>query len=342
MHNSIRVRYFLWLSALLFAFFLINSLALLIINLPSIMQRGPDWRGEFFEWVMITGIGALVLPLFIYAAWRLSRRLLLPLRKMIATTNRIYGGAFDERIEVVNTQDEIAELAASINCALDRYQESVVRQRQFAGMASHQLRTPLTSIRSIGEIALQRERDPAVYREAIAGMLEEAGHLTHVVEQLLWMARFSHDDLRARFAKVPVAGLLQSLEDQYAPLFQEKKLVVELECAIQTSLFGQIELLQQALGNVLDNAVRHTPVGGRITVYAAPGDSGTAEICISDSGPGFARAQATAQEAADAGTGLGLKITREIIHAHGGTLHLEDAPSGGACVRMILPLADSA
>lgn len=341
MRSPIRIRYFLWLAALLLAFWLVNSLTLLTINLPSILARGPDWREEFYEWVVITGVGALLLPLLLYAAWQLSNLLLRPLRDIIKTSNRIYGGELDERIQVQDTHDEISELVASLNRAWDRYQDVLRRQKQFAGAASHQLRTPLTTIRTTGEIALQHEREPEEYCDAIGRMLEEANRLSRIVEKLLLMAKLSRAELTATFATVDANRLIREVIGSYQPLLQDKQIEVSCSGIDGLVLRGQSALLNQALVNLIDNAIRHTPVGGAIEVTACLREPQWAEICVSDSGTGFTLSdanQAVEFERLAARSGLGLHIVRDIVQAHSGSLHVGTAALGGARVCLRLPV----
>lgn len=341
MNNPIRIRYFLWLAALLAAYLIINSATLLAINLPSILARGPDWREEFNEWLVITGVGIVLLPGLLLASWRLSRRMLKPLRDIVDTSNRIDKGHLSERIHVQDTHDEIADLATSLNRALDRYEEAVRRQRQFAGTASHQLRTPLTSIRSIGEIALQHDRDPESYREAIGTMLEEAGRLAHIVEQLLLMAKLNHQDLRSTFTAVHLPELFAETSSRHEPLLLAKHIQLTCQAAPGTAAWGHPALLDQALSNLLDNAIRHTPNDGAITLAATSSPDRVITISISDSGPGFSSQPCPSpvlpDHPADTRSGLGLNIVREIARAHDGDIDIQAPPGQGARVCMRLP-----
>ena len=339
MKSPIRIRYFLWLAALLITFWLVNSLTLLTINLPSILARGPDWREEFYEWVVITGVGTLQLPVLLYAAWLLSSLLLRPLRDIIRTSNRIYEGKLDERIQVQDTHDEIFELVASLNRAWDRYQDVLRRQKQFSGAASHQLRTPLTTIRTTGEIALQHQRTPEEYCDVIGRMLEEANRLSRIIEQLLLMAKLSRDELEATFAKVDATRLIREVIENYQPLLQDKRIQVTCPEMGGLMLRGQAALLNQALVNLVDNAVRHTPVGGRIEVSVSPSQANQADICVCDSGTGFASLNAKQElDRLVAQSGLGLHIVRDIVQAHNGSIHFGASALGGASVCLRLPI----
>lgn len=347
MNNPIRVKYFLWLAALLVAFFAVNSISLLLINLQVILGRDHDWQDELYEWLLITGVGAAVLPLLLLAAWRISRLMLAPLRHIARAALRIRGGHLAERIRVPATHDEIAVLAESINQAFDRYQEAVRRQQQFSGTASHQLRTPLTSIRTIGEIALTQERTADEYRDAIGSMLEEADRLSHIVEQLLMLARLGGEEMRKTFEPVNVATLIEEVTSQFDPIYRIKNIAVTQEIDPSLQVHGHKALLHQTVANILDNAIRHTPEQGTIEVQATRDNISHVRLIVRDSGPGFTDNQLErlkrvstddADDAADvSGPGLGLTIVADIVRLHRGVLSVDTAPSGGAHVTVRLP-----
>ena len=340
MKNPIRVRYFFWLTALLVAFLLINSLTLLAINLPEIVARGPDWKEEFFEWLVITITGLAVLPLALLLAWRVSRHLLTPLRTIANTAHRIEAGHLTDRIAVPETHDEIAELAKALNRALDRYEAAIRRQQQFSATASHQLRTPLTTIRSLGEIALQKERDGGAYRRAIESILEVSGDLAQVVEQLLLLTSLSEEEVRSSFLPVSITELFASVCDRYAPYYEEKHIQVSSLNPEDCILHAQPDLLLQALGNVLDNAIRHTPPAGHIRLEARFSGADCIALSVSDSGPGFAAC--TGAHVSERGTGLGLLIVDSVVRLHHGQVQQGVSDMGGGKISLMLPLYTTA
>ncbi len=346
MNNPIRIKYFLWLSALLLAFFAINSLSLLIINLEEILGREENWMDELYEWLLITAVGAAVLPLFLLAAWHISRHMLAPLRYIAHTANRIRGGQLAERIRVPPTHDEIADLSQSVNQAFDRYEEAVHRQQQFSGVASHQLRTPLTAMRNFGEVALQKERSQEEYREAIADMLEEAERLSHVVEQLLMMARLGGEEMQETFAPLSMTELIESVTEQFGPTHRIKQIALRIQVDPAYRVHGHKALLEQALANLLDNAIRHTPEEGHIEVRAERDGDAHIRLILSDSGPGFTPLQRErlrdlmdGENADVPRLGLGLTIVSDIVRIHRGGLFFDNATGGGAQVTMRLPAA---
>ncbi len=338
MKNPIRVQYFFWLAALLLAFFLLNSLTLLVINLPQIIARGPDWREEFLEWLLITITGLIALPFALLLAWRIARHLLTPLRNISDTAARIEAGHFAERIQVPETHDEIAELAKSLNRALDRYEAAIKRQQQFSATASHQLRTPLATIRTMGEVALQKDRPPEDYRQTIGAMLEVSSHLGHTVEQLLMLTSLREESIRKTFTPVSVQEIFDSLVERFAPLYEYKHITITCRNPGDDLLHAQKDLLLQALGNLLDNAIRHTPEHGTIQLKASLLPSDMIALSVTDSGPGFRPGEVASPE----GAGLGLLIVESIVRLHHGTMQQITSPAGGGKVSLVLPLFTAA
>ena len=212
----------------------------------------------------------------------------------------------------------------------------MARQREIAAVASHQLRTPLANIRSVGEVALQSDRDGAEYRETIGAMLEEANRLTHVVEQLLMMGRLSDEQIRRTFSVFDAADLIEEVRAPYEPLVHEKSIKTEYTPMPGLMVCGQRALLGQALTNLYDNAIRHSPIGGSIewSIHAA-----AAEVMwtIRDHGPGLATQAADVRKNHDTGTGLGLKIAEQIAILHRGHLVLQSQPDGGTRASLRIP-----
>jgi len=340
MKQTIRTRYFLWLTGILLVFFLLNSFLLLGINLREILAQAPNWKEELYEWLIITATGLAALPLAILAAWKVSLWMLAPLQQMIRTANHIEAGNFDERLHVSDAHDEIASLAVSLNRALDRYQTAMERQRQFNDTASHQLRTPLATIRTQGEVALQKNRSTAEYREVLATILEVCSGMEKAVEQLLMLARLRNEDILKAFAAVPVHALFETLLQRYEPLHASKDIAVDMDTPEGLQLLANRELLLQALANVFDNAITYSPVRGQIRLSASPLDTRMVELAITDQGPGLPPAylqDTHGQHNRKQGGKLGLLIVEMIMRLHGGHVVYANNEGGGACVKLLLP-----
>jgi signal transduction histidine kinase len=346
MKEALRFRYFLWLAALLLSFYAAFALVLWGFNLHEMHEAGHDPVEEREEFFILLGLGAGLLPIMLALAWDMSRRMVRPLQGIAATARRISNGHLEERIQPTRTDNEIAVVVSTLNLALDRYQEAVNRLQRFSSDASHQLRTPLTAMRSAGEIALQRDRTPEEYRDAIGTMLEDAQHLGHVVEQLLLLSRLDQGRLTESFQLMDLGDVARQTCAQFEPVALDRNIALRTESSGRAPIRGNEALIQQALANLLDNALRHTPAGGRVLVQVTSSRHAWIELRVADSGPGIPPAfrhrlfERFAKPAgSSSGSGLGLAIVAEIVKGHGGSITLSENSDPGACFLIRLPAA---
>ena len=303
------------------------------------------------EVVQGVGLTLLLVPFLAGVAWLLSRRMIGPLRAVAATAQRIRKGRWDERIETgTMPDDETRSLAETVNAAFDGYAGALRRLERFSGDAAHQLRTPIAAMRSLGEVALSRARTAEEYRDTLETMLGELDRLTRIVEQLLQLSRLEAGALKARFAPISLRSVVEQVCQIYQPLAEARG--VDFLTALgpgEMRVAGIEELLVELLGNLADNALRHTPKGGgvRIQVAALPGQQ--VQLAVSDSGPGIPEEFAqkifdrfTQVPGVESGTaGLGLPLAAQIAAVHGGTLALANPGKPGARFECRLPLLGS-
>jgi heavy metal sensor kinase len=273
-------------------------------------------------------------------------RALSPVGGMSRTARRITAEDLAERIPVRGAGDELDHLAETLNAMLVRLEAAFVQVRRFAADAAHELRTPLTALRGELEVGLRADRSPDAYRRVLQSVLESVERLVRLAEDLLVLSRASAGGL-ARSGPVDVEVLALGALDAGARLAQGRGVTVRLGAAEPVSVRGDAMTLERALLNLVDNAVRYTPAGGKVEISARPTD-GAVEIAVQDSGPGIAPADAervfepfVRLEAARAketeGTGLGLAIARSIVAAHGGTLTVDSTPGAGSRFTIRLP-----
>lgn len=301
-----------------------------------------------FLWVM-----AAVLPLGLLLAagggWALARRALAPVEDMVEAARRISAEHLAERLEESGTGDELDRLSGVLNAMLERLDLSFRQTRQFSADASHELQTPLTILQGELEVALRAPRTPEAYREVIQSALQEIERMAVLVEGLLLLARADAGMLRLDLQPVDAAQLLAEVYERMRILAQSRAVVLDIEALEPRIVFGDRERLRRVLFNLVDNAVKYTPAGGRVTLSLQQLDG---RICLSvrDTGIGLSDAEqehifqrfhraGSAREHGASGSGLGLCIARSIVEAHGGTLQVASRPGAGSTFTVCLPQA---
>jgi heavy metal sensor kinase len=256
-----------------------------------------------------------------------------------------------ERLPVDNPGDELGRLATVFNQTLMRLESSFQQMRRFTADASHELRTPLTAMRSVGEIGLRGRRDPYAYREVIGSMLEEVDRLSLLVDRLLTLSRADSGESILSRERVDLCELAEEVTMQLAVLAEEKQQSLTVEAGSPSHCIGDRMVLRQALLNLVDNAIKYSPDGGRIVVKVSTSGEGMAVLDVSDTGPGipsdlrprvfdrFYRADRSRSRENGGGTGLGLSIARWAVEVNGGQLTLESSEGPGATFRITLPIA---
>lgn len=342
----IRVRYFTQLTWLLLASYIIFFGILCVVEL----RKGfidPAEMPEALHEVSLFLIGGLIsLPLAMLLAWRLTRSLLRPLLEMVQTAEHIGGGDFSKRIQINRSYDELDQLASSFNTAFDRYEEAVEKLKHFSADAAHQLRTPLTSIRSTGEIALLKERCPAEYQESLQQILEDIHDLSVTIDQLLLLAQLETGTTQRDFEAIALEDSIARTSERFQPLLEQKNITLEIDTQSNSVITGAPALMDQVFANLMDNAIRATPENGTIWISLSK-KNGTVLCEFEDNGPGipdtiqqriFERFQS--DRTSDRTTsGLGLSIVQDIIQVHQGSISAgKGLKTSGALFTIQLPI----
>ena len=297
------------------------------------------------------GLGVLLtLGLSTAGGLAISRRVLRRVEAIDATARQIMRGALQERIPLRGSQDELDHLAASLNHMLDEIERLMNGVRQVTDSIAHDLRTPLTRMRSRIEMTLLGRPDPEAACAALQENLEEIDQLLATFTALLNIAQVEAGTLRSDFQPVALAPLAARVAELYEPLAEDKGLAFGLETDGGPCVRGNPHLLSQALANLVDNAIKYTPAGGRValSVRAAAGALGP-RLLVVDSGPGvpaalrarvlerFVRLEASRRSP---GSGLGLSLVDAVARLHGAHLVMDDnAP--GLRVELRFPADDS-
>lgn len=292
-------------------------------QLATVMQR----VGTF-------AIVALVLIAAIIAVW-MNRRLLKQVHAITTAGQDIANGDFARRLPVSGSGDELDELATQLNALLERIEQLTVALRFVIDGTAHDLRGPLNRMRLRLEQALEHATNDG--RESIEAAMQDADALLRTLEALLRIAQVQSGAANAEIAQLNFAKLVREIAELYAPLAEQRGIRLELErmddgAQVQASR----QLLAHAVANLLDNAVKYTPVGGQIGV-AVQIDAEAVTLTVHDNGPGIPQADRervlqrfvrldSAQ--AEPGTGLGLSLVAAVCRFHHAGLTLEDAEPG--------------
>jgi two-component system heavy metal sensor histidine kinase CusS len=301
---------------------------------------------RYRRWFGAIMLGAFVI--FPVAGYQIARRGIRPVKEMATTARHISFTNLRERILPEGYPVELASLANTFNKMLDRLEESFERTSRFSADIAHDLRTPVNNIRGEAEVALARARTVDEYRDVLGSCLEEAVRLSDLIGDLLFLARAESPLTHLHRASVDVGELLSGVREYYEASAVEGGISLTTALASKP-VIAKLDrtLIQRAVGNLIANAVAHTPPGGTV-VLRANSDVAAIRIEVSDTGDGiphealprvfdrFYRVD-TSRSQASGGTGLGLAIVQSIMVLHGGHAEIASQLGHGTQVTLHLP-----
>jgi signal transduction histidine kinase len=302
------------------------------------VESAQDQLGQ----LLIIGIPVALL-LASMAGYGAAAGALRPVEHMRRRARDIQASRPGRRLPVPPSHDEVARLGETLNEMLARLEEALARERRFVADASHELRMPLAILRGELELALRDATDVEGFRAAVTSAAEEADRLTQLAEDLLVIARSDQGRLPVRLETLEPAGLLGTVSQRFGRRAGEHRVALMVDVPDDLELTGDQLRLEQAIGNLVDNALRH---GSGTVELVAVRNGDTVELHVRDDGPGFpegfleaAFERFTRGDAARGrgGAGLGLAIVHAIAAAHDGEAHARNRPEGGADVWLVLP-----
>jgi two-component system heavy metal sensor histidine kinase CusS len=280
--------------------------------------------------------------------YQIARRGIRPIHQITDIARRIRPTNLGERIAPDGLPAELLTLADTFNDMLGRLEDSFARLSRFSADIAHELRTPVMNLRGEAEVALGKPRSPAAYREVIGSCLEECERLARIIDSLLFLARAECPESRISRERLDLARELAAIHEFYEATAAEAGIMLGLTTAGDISADLDRTLFQRAVGNLIENALAHTPRGGTVEIATA-NEGGMVRIEVTDTGCGipekhlpqlfdrFYRVdQARSKNAG--GVGLGLAIVKSIATLHGGSVHVESEVGRGTRARLVFPL----
>ena len=268
-----------------------------------------------------------------------------PVRRMEQTAAAIVDGEdLNRRIETGKNKDELYSLAVSFNAMFDRLQQSFARERQFTSDASHELRTPLAVIAAQTEYVTAKDRSNDEYREAFAVVGRQAKRMQRLISDMLDLSRIAQGQKRYPVAEADLSAIVTTVcEDMKRIAYNN--IVITADVAENVQINGNPDLLERLLVNLLDNAYKYGRTDGHTHVVLAETDE-TVHLQVQDDGIGipdqakekiFDRFYREEESRSGGGYGLGLSLVAEIVHFHGGEIHVESQKGAGSCFTVCFP-----
>jgi heavy metal sensor kinase len=296
-------------------------------------------------------LSLLLMPLALLttaaAAWWLAGFALAPLTRVAIAAGDIEVTTLERRLPTRHVNDELEQVTRAFNETLGRLERSIGEMRQFSTALAHELRTPLAALRGEIELALRASRHPDV-QQALASQIEEVDRLTRLIDHVLTLARAEAGEIPLRFGAVDLGALAVSLVDQLEPVATARAIQLQCDSVPSVVARGDAGWLERLLINLLDNAIKFTPGGGRVMVHVSR-DSDYAQLDVVDTGIGmtpdvsaqvferFYQADPSRSSSAG-GAGLGLSLVKWIVDRHHGHITVDSRPHQGSTFTVKLPM----
>jgi heavy metal sensor kinase len=317
------------------------------VQVASLMNEGLEALERFKLMLLIAA------PLLLIAAsaggYWLSTHALALVDEISRAAQRISIENLADRLKVPHTGDQLQRLSETLNATFARLEASVLRMKQFTADASHELRAPISLIRTTAEVAVQRDRTAPEYREALTEILEESERTSQVVDSLMLLARADSGKEMLECVPADACAVVRGAIEQGEKLARSQGIEFKASVPVDPiSIQADSDALRRAVLILLDNAVKYTPTGGAVKVDLVK-EGGFAVVSVTDTGIGIAKEDIThvfdrfwradkVRSRGQGGAGLGLSIATWIAEAHQGSLAVESAPGRGSVFRLRVPL----
>jgi heavy metal sensor kinase len=300
---------------------------------------------EAFRKIFVTTMASL----FIFAAvigWFMARRALAGVEAVTRTARQISESSLKERVPVKKYQDEIDQLAITFNQMLDRIQTLVTGIREMSDNIAHDLKSPITRIRGISEVSLSTGASEKEYENMAASTVEECDRLLDMINTMLVISETEAGVNKLDARDLDIGAVVRDACELFRSPAEDKDLRLICDVSGNFSISGDNRMIQRMIANLLDNAIKYTPVGGSVEVAVNTGNNDQVTITVKDSGIGisekdmpriFERFYRCDPSRSEAGIGLGLSFARAIARAHGGDISVTSMTDQGSTFIVTLP-----
>ena len=293
---------------------------------------------------------SILIPIFIvltsFGGWFMAKRSLASVEQVTQTAMAIADGAMEKRVPLTGRGDEIDRLSGIFNNMLERIQSLIAEMKEVTDNIAHDLRSPITRIRGLAEVTLISEKNLEEYQRMAGSTVEECDRLLGMINMMLEISETEAGVATLNLSEVNVSDLIEEACDLYQPLAEEKDMHIEINIPKQYHLSGDKGKLQRALANLLDNAIKYTPPGGKIIVSSAEVDK-KIMLSVHDTGIGISQDEASRiferfyradKSRSVPGAGLGLSLVKAIVRSHGGEIMVNSSPGTGSTFTVSLPV----
>ncbi|KZC22773.1 hypothetical protein RHOFW104T7_17795 [Rhodanobacter thiooxydans] len=296
---------------------------------------------------LVLGLSLILCSLAGYVIARFGTR---PIHRISRSAEHIRSTTLHERIDTVGLPAELLGMAQTFNSMLDRLQEAFARVSQFSDDVAHELRTPINNLRGEIEVVLSKARSDDEYRETLGSGLEECARISRVIQSLLFLARTENTIEPLPREPVDVGHALHTVQEFYEAAASEAAIALRVDATPDLWAPLNRTLFQQAIGNLVSNAIAHTPRGGSVQMAACM-KADQLQVIVADTGGGIASEHLPhvfkrfyradpARSSAEHRVGLGLAVVKRIVERHNGRIDIESLPARGTQVTVRLPFAD--
>jgi len=323
-----------------------------LINPGVIMQVGEAMESYSRFLDAFKGIFIFTMTFLIIIAagvgWFMARRAVSGVEAVTRTAQKISGGTLEERVPVKPRGDEIDQLATTFNQMLDRIQTLLTEIKEMSDNIAHDLRSPITRIRGTAEVTLTTGKSLQEYEALAASTIEECDRLLDMINTMLLISKTEAGVDKLSREEIDLAGLTREACELFEPSAEDQGITLSCMASDGTRMFGDARMVQRMLSNLMDNAIKYTPPGGKVKISVSEKDA-LVLVSVQDTGCGispgdlpriFERFYRCDQSRSKPGIGLGLSLARAIARAHGGDITATSIPGQGSTFTVTLPKSE--